>query len=144
MAYDGWLLKIGDWIVPNTYIQPETYKVGNNKEKIYDKPDYDNVRHTVYTQNKSATIEFDTAKNFNLSDIDVGKIQEALEDARVTTGDLNKNAYKLKFYDPSTDSYVTDRYFTLEPLIYTVSKVGPHRVFYYPISFEFTEVAIID
>ena len=144
MAYDGWLLKIGDWILPNKYIAPETYKVGVNKEKLYDKPDYNNIRHVVYTQNRTATVEFSTARNFRLSDEDVGQIQEALEAARVTAGDLNKNVYRLKFYDPSTDEYVLDKYFTLDPLKYTVYSVGQHRVFYNPIQFSFEEATQID
>ena len=36
--YEGWLLKIGDWIVPNAYIQPETYEVGVNKEEVWSGP----------------------------------------------------------------------------------------------------------
>lgn len=142
--YDGWLLKIGDWIVPNAYIQPETYEVGVNKEEVWSDKNYYRERLAIYSERKNAAVEFNTAKNFMLSDVEVGQIQEALEGARVKTGDLNKDAYRLKFYDPSTDEYILDKYFTLEPLKYTIHHVGKHHVYYNPISFSFEEVSVID
>lgn len=138
--YEGWLLKIGNWIVPNKFIQPETYKVGVNKEEVWSDKNYSGERLAVYSERKTAAVEFDTAKNFMLSDIEVGQIQEVLEDARVTTYNLNRNAYKLRFYDPSTDAYVMDKYFTLEPLQYTIHHVGKNHVYYNPIAFSFEEV----
>lgn len=140
MAYQGYLLKIGDWAVPNTYIQPETYQVGVNKERLLKWTNYDNVDDAIYAVNRVASVNFETAKNFNLSDIDVGAIQDALADARVSTSRGTRDAYRLQFYDPNTDSYITDKLFTLEPLKYTVFKVGKSRVFYNPIAFEFSEV----
>lgn len=140
MAYNGYLLKIGNWPVPHNYVQPETYRVGLNKEQLLKWTNYRNLPDAIYSKNKLATVEFETHRTFNVSDIDVGKIQDALADARVTTTRNGRDAYKLQFYDPNSDEYVTDKIFTLDPLVYTISKVGPNRVFYYPIHFSFTEV----
>lgn len=144
MSYEGYLLKIGNWPVPNDYIAPETYEVGVNKELLKKWKDYKNETHPVYATTNAGKVTFRTAENFPLSDIDVGKIQEALESARVTTGDLNKNAYSLTFYNPSADKYETGRVFILDDLQYTINKVGKHRVFYNPIEFTFSEVAYYD
>lgn len=144
MAYEGWLLKIGTWTLPFRYIQDETYKVSSNKDTLADWTDYDGNRHVVYSPGAQTEISFSTRDQFRLSDEDVAIISEALSSAKQAGFGANVDAYSVKFYDPGTDTYVTTKKFTLEPVDYVIERVTADHVYYSPTTFTFKEVSQIE
>lgn len=140
MAYAGYLLKIGSWAVPFKYIDPISYKTGNNREKVVDWTDYLNERHVVYTQNSQAAVSFETSKNFRLSNEDLALFTEALTAAKIDgTAYGLPDTYKVEYYDPGDDAYHSI-VAALEDLEYTIWGCNNETVFYNPIKFSFSEV----
>ena len=151
--YKGYLLKIGGLTLPyadparpdKELIDPETYKVGVNKEKIVEWTDYNNDRHAVYSTGAQAQISFQTHDApFLLTEEDIEIIQEALENAKYHVTGLNADAYRLEFFNPSTAEYEIAKDFTLDDLTYTINGCSENHVYYNPIRFVFTEVSVID
>ena len=142
--YKGYLLKIGSWEMPVEYINPETYKVGVNKEKIAEWTDYNNDRHAVFSTGTQAQVSFQTHDApYLLNEEDIAIIQEALENARYHVAGLNADAYRLEFFNPSTAEYEIAKDFTLEDLTYNINGCSEEHVFYNPIQFTFSEVSVI-
>lgn len=144
MAYAGYLLKIGTWSVPYKYIDPASYKTGNNREKVVDWVDYQNSRHVVYTKDTQAAVSFETSKNFRISNEDLSLFTEALTAAKIDSSASGlPDVYSVTYYDPGDDEYhaITA---TLEDLEYTIWGANDNTVFYNPITFSFKEVAQVD
>ena len=143
MAYEGWIISIGKWKIPKTYIQPETYKIGLDKDLLKEWTDYRNKRHVVYAAGVSAgqtTLQFET---FKITSKEMGEFHKYLEAAKYNIEGVNKEVYKITYYTPQTDSYeVKD--FTLESMQYTVWGINKREVIYSPVKFSFLEVEAID
>ena len=145
MAWQGYLVKIGDWVVPDEYIQFETYKTGSNKEKLDDWVDYAGQRHAVYSNEYQAVVRFNTEREFKLTNREIGEFMEALSAARGDTSVFGHNvdAYLITYYAPALDDYVSN-YFTLDELEFTVWGYDENEITYAPVTFIFREVAKIE
>lgn len=137
MAYEGYILKIGDWTVPNEYIEPSSYATGNDRAKLSEWTDYTGDRHVVYSNRVQPQVTFETAKNFRLTDSEVAIIQEALNSARVVSA--NVPIYSIRYYDPEKDSYFT-KTCTLDDVTYTICGICDEFVLYEPARFTFRGV----
>lgn len=139
MAYEGYLIKIGNWQVPWNYIQGDTYDVSPNKIKVKEFTDYNGERHVVYSKNLSTVIQFETPKNFKLTNDDIAAIREALAAAK----DVDADTYVIHYYNPRTG--VSEmKSCSLDDLTYTVYSANEKNIFYAPMKFTFREVATID
>lgn len=139
MAYEGYLIKIGNWQVPWNYIQGDTYDVSPNRTKVKEFTDYNGDRHVVYSKNLYTVVQFETPKNFKLTNDDIAAIREALELAR----DVETYTYLVHYYNPRTGA-VEMMNCTLDDLTYTVYSANERNIFYAPMRFTFREVAIVD
>lgn len=142
--YAGWLIKIGDWVVPWEFMKFESYKVSPTREVVDEFKDYDGNRHVSYAYTQQVTVSFDTPEEAMLDDEDVEQIQKALAAARQTGYGNNINAYNIRYFDPKTNEYVTTKDFTLADIEYTVCGACEDNVFYKPITFKFEEVTPIE
>lgn len=146
MAYEGWIISIGKWKIPNKYIQPETYKIGLDKDLLKEWTDYRNKRHVVYAAGVSAgqtTIQFETPEKFKMTNKEMGEFHKYLEAAKHNVAGVNNEVYAITYYNPQTNSYeVKD--FTLESMQYTVWGINEREVIYSPVKFSFLEVEAID
>lgn len=143
MAYEGWVISIGKWKIPNTYIQPETYKIGLDKDLLKEWTDYRNKRHVVYAAGVSAgqtTLQFET---FKITSKEMGEFHKYLEAAKYSIEGVNNEVYRISYYNPQTDSYEI-KSFTLESMQYTVWAINEREVIYSPVKFSFLEVEAID
>ena len=139
MAYEGYLIKIGNWQVPWNYIQGDTYDVSPNKTKVKEFTDYNNDRHVVYSKKLSTVIQFETPKNFRLTEEDIAQIREALAAAK----DINSETYTIHYYNPRTGKHEMNTC-TLDDLTYTIYSANEKNLFYAPMKFVFREVSLID
>lgn len=145
MAWQGYLVKIGDWVVPDEYIQFETYKTGSNKEKLDDWINYAGQRHAVYNNEYQTVVRFSTESEFKLTNREIGEFMDALNAARGDDSVFGNNvdAYLLTYYSPALDDYVS-HYFTLDELEFTVWGYDENEITYAPVTFVFREVAEIE
>lgn len=143
MAYEGWVIKIGKWQVPDDYIKPESYKIGLDKDVLKDFKDCDNKRHVIYAAgvNSGQTIlQFETPENFKITNKEMAEFNEALESAKISSPIVNDETYQVTYYNPKTDSYdIKD--FALDSMEYTVWGINKKEVIYSPVKFYFSEVA---
>lgn len=60
MAYNGWLIKIGDYIIPNTILKPSTYSPYVNMQDLDPWTDANGYVHRDAVELKAEKIEFET------------------------------------------------------------------------------------
>ena len=137
MAYEGYILKIGNWTVPSEYIEPSTYIVGNDRAKLAEWTDYAGERHVVYSNREQPQVIFETAKNFRLTDKEIGIIYEALKTAQVHGGTVP--VYTIKYFDPTKNTYFT-KTCTLDDVDFTINGINENFVVYEPARFVFRGV----
>ncbi len=70
MAYSGWLLKIGNYIVPMSFMKAETYSPYVNMQDLDDYTDANGYLHRNAVELKALKVEFETTamltnKTFN-------------------------------------------------------------------------------
>ena len=60
MAYSGWLLKIGNYTVPMSFMKPETYSPYVNMQDLDDYTDANGYLHRNAVELKALKVEFET------------------------------------------------------------------------------------
>lgn len=129
MAYDNYLLKIGDYVVPMKYIKAETYSPYVNMQDVDPWTDADGYVHRNAIQLKALKIEFETPammtqKQLNtfLSNIKSNYISE------------KERTFNVTAFIPEFDGYVTQKAYLADftPVIYgifdSVIKYQPIRL----------------
>ena len=60
MAYSGFLIRIGDYIIPTKYIKAESYSAYVNMQDVDDYTDANGYEHRNAVELKAEKIEFET------------------------------------------------------------------------------------
>lgn len=102
MAYSGWLLKIGNYIVPMSFMKAETYSPYVNMQDLDDYIDANGYLHRNAVELKALKVEFETRamltnKTFN----------EVLNNIRSQFTNAAGRACYITAYIPEYDDYVT-------------------------------------
>ena len=102
MAYSGWLLKIGNYIVPMSFMKAETYSPYVNMQDLDDYTDANGYLHRNAVELKALKVEFETTamltnKTFN----------EVLNNIRSQFTNATGRACYITAYIPEYDDYVT-------------------------------------
>lgn len=130
MAYNGYLLKIGEFTFPNTYIQANTYSPYVNMQDLNPYTDADGYVHRNPLILKALKVEFSTIPMDNTVFAELmGNIQRQYINA-------DGRECEITAYIPEYDSYVTQRGYMADftPQIYGIFN---NVIYYNPIRVAF-------
>lgn len=116
MAYNGYLLKLGDYIVPaKKFIKADTYKPYVNMQDIDDWTDANGYLHRNAVELKAIKVEFETpAMLTNVT------FEEFMSNIRRNYTNEIARELMVEAYIPEMDSYVKQRCYMadIQPQIY--------------------------
>lgn len=116
MAYNGYLLKIGDYIVPaDKFIKADSYKPYVNMQDIDDWTDADGYLHRNAVELKALKIEFETpAMLTNLT------FEDLMSNIRRNYTNATARECMVEAYVPEYNDYVTQRCYMvdIQPQVY--------------------------
>lgn len=117
MAYSGFLIKIGDYIIPTKYIKAESYSAYVNMQDVDDYTDANGYEHRNAVELKAEKIEFETPAmltNTTFTDL-ISNIQANYVNA-------NERGVYITAYIPEYDDYITQYGYLadFEPTIYGI------------------------
>lgn len=132
MGYEGYLLKIGDYKIPQKFIKAESYKAYVNMQDVDDYTDANGYLHRNAVELKVVKIEFETPEMLSETEFRelMSNIQRGYEISKA-------RQCKIKAYVPETGEYVEQMAYLadLEPQIYWTK--GNTLIQYKPIRFAF-------
>lgn len=103
MAYSGWLLKIGDYMIPaDKFIKAESYKVYANMQDIDDYTDANGYLHRETVDLKAIKIEFETPPMLTNTEF-----SELMRNIRANFTIPKARQCMITAYVPEYDDYVT-------------------------------------
>jgi hypothetical protein len=102
MAYNGYLIKVGDYTIPLSMMRAETYKVS---KKILDIDSYRDANGELH---REALDHFSAVVTFNIPPLKTNKeISAFLSNIQNNYTIPKERKASVEFYMPETDSYVT-------------------------------------
>ena len=131
MAYDGYLLKIGDFTIPHSIIRADTYSAYINMQDVDPWTDADGYVHRNAIELKALKVEFETVPQ--LTDKTLG---EFMENIRKNFISATAKSVNITAFIPETGEYVTQHGYMVDitPKIYGIFD---NVVRYDPIRFAF-------
>ena len=117
MAYSGYLIKVGSYQIPHSYISAESYTVYKNTQDLDSYRDADGKLHRTALEHTPNKVEFDT-RNM-MTNTEFATLMSNLR-GQFTSSAERKASVTL--YIPESDSYVTqDMYMPdIQPQIYGI------------------------
>lgn len=117
MAYNGYLLKVGDYKIPLGYIAAESYSAYRNIQDLDSYRDGNGKLHRTALSHVPNKVEFDTRNmltNLQFADL-MGNIKKNYKN-------IGERKATVTLYIPETDSYITqDMYMAdIQPQMYGV------------------------
>lgn len=131
MAYEGYLLVLGDWEFPQKYIAADTYSAYPNMQDVDPWTDADGFSHRNPVKLKALKVEFETRAM--LTNTDFANIMQNIRSQYISSIGRMLN---VTAYIPEYDDYVTQKaYFAdFQPKMYgTYNEI----IHYDPIRFAF-------
>lgn len=130
MAYSGWLIKIGDYIIPaNKFIKAESYSAYANMQDLDPWTDANGYVHRTAVELKAMKIEFETPAMLTNKDF-----SELMANIRANYTVPRARQFLLTAYIPEYDEYMTQTAYMVDfqPQIYSnangVIKYNPCRL----------------
>lgn len=117
MAYQGFLLKIGDYTIPHKYIKADSYSPYVNMQDVEAYTDANGYLHRNAVELKVAKVEFETpAMLTNVT------FTELMDNIRANYLDVKSRKILITAYIPEYDDYVTQTGYLadFQPKIYGV------------------------
>ena len=102
MAYQGYLVKIGDWELPKSWIKAETYSVLRSGQDLDSYRDSDGKLHRTALSHFLTKVEFETPAL--KTNTEVAEFMKNLQDRYTNKTEKKVNA---TIYIPETDTYET-------------------------------------
>lgn len=115
MAYNGYLIKVGSYVIPLKYIRAESYNVTNYGQDLDSYQDTDGILHRTALSHQAPKVEFET-RNM----LDDNQLWELLSNIEAQyTNKVEKKA-TVEVYVPELHKYITnDMYMAdFKPQIY--------------------------
>ena len=131
MAYQGYLIKVGNYIIPMSIIKAETYKVTHNSQDIDSTRDTDGVLHRQALQHNPDKVEFNTIPLLTNTQFNV--IMKNIQNNYINR--VEKRA-SVSVYVPELDEYITQDMYMAD-LTFEIYYAGSDMVKYNPIRFAF-------
>ena len=126
MAFQGYLIKVGNYTIPLTYMKLESYKSAPNQRQDLDSyRDADGYLHRTVLAHTATKIEFETPYMFR------SQMRSLIQGIRGQfTSDLERSC-TVTYYDDETDSYKTGTFYmpgTIELNLYNKEIYAPSRI----------------
>lgn len=103
MAYSGWLIKIGEYIISTKkFIKADSYSAYVNMQDIDDYTDANGYLHRNAVELKALKVEFETRAMLTNTEF-----SELMAGIRANYTDRNKRQCMITAYIPEYDDYVT-------------------------------------
>lgn len=102
MAYNGWLLKIGNYTIPQRYIKADSYSAYVNMQDVDDYTDADGYLHRDAVELKAEKIEFETPAM--LTNVEFSELMKNIQANYTIT---KARQCVITAYIPEYDDYVT-------------------------------------
>lgn len=117
MAYQGYLIKIGNYQLPHSFIKAESYSVYRNIQDIDSYRDGDGKLHRTALTHVPNKVEFETIPHLTNS-----QFSELMKNISNNYTVKAERKASVTLYIPETDSYVTqDMYMPdIQPKIYGI------------------------
>lgn len=117
MAYNGYLLKIGNYTVPLKYIKADSYSAYVNMQDIDPWTDADGYVHRNAISLKALKIEFETVPQMNDK-----TFEQFMSNIRSQYISSDERTFNVTAYIPETNQYVTQKAYLADftPQIYGV------------------------
>ena len=121
MAYEGYLVKIGNYTLPHKYIAAESYLVTNYGQDLDSYQDTDGFLHRQALENQAPKFELETRNMLNDDEL-----WDLLSNIQANYIDAVEKKASVKLYIPELHKYITnDMYFADMPIkIYRADKNG--------------------
>ena len=115
MAYNGYLIKVGDYKIPHKYIKAESYSAYVNMQDVDPWTDADGFVHRTAVELKALKVEFDTVPM--LTDT---TFEELMSNIRANYLSEKERTLNVTAYIPETNKYVTQKAYLADftPTIY--------------------------
>jgi hypothetical protein len=104
MAYNGYLLKIGSYVVPSKFIKAESYSPYVNMQDVDPWTDADGRVHRNAVELKALKVEFDTPPMITRT-----QLNELLNGIRNNYISAKERTVNVTAYIPEYDDYVTQK-----------------------------------
>ena len=101
MAFSGYLVKVGTYEIPLSYMRYESYQITYYTQDLDSYRDSDGVLHRNALQHKVGKLEFNTPI---MSSSDFSTLMSSL---KAQMSDPTEKKASVKFYVPEDDAYVT-------------------------------------
>lgn len=127
MAYNGYLIKIGDYKIPaNKFIKAESYSAYVNMQDVDPWTDADGYVHRTAVELKALKVEFETP---TLENSDFQELMKKIKENYISE---KERTFNVTAYIPEYDTYVTQKAYLADftPQIYWVNN---GRIRYNPI-----------
>lgn len=132
MAYEGWLVKIGDYKIPeDKFIKADSYSAYVNMQDIDDWTDADGCLHRFPADLKALKVEFETPAMLTEA-----MLEELLVNIRRNYVDEAGREVVVEAYAPEYNDYIMQRCYMadIKPAIY---RIFDNVIKYNPIRFSF-------
>lgn len=119
MAYSGYLIKIGEYIIPDKFIKAESYSAYVNMQDVDDYTDANGYEHRNAVELKAEKIEFETPAMLTNK-----TFTELMGNIRANYVNATERGVYITAYIPEYDDYITQYGYLadFEPTIYGVFK----------------------
>lgn len=102
MAYSGFLIKVGDYTIPHSWIRAETYSITKNEQDVDSYRDANGVLHREALEHWAAKAEFETPPL--KTNTEVAQFMSSISSQYINA--TEKKAI-VTLYIPELDEYVT-------------------------------------
>lgn len=132
MAYNGYLLKVGNYIIPtDKYIKADDYSVLWSGQDIDSYRDADGQLQRTALEHRLGKIEFNTPPM--LTDLDIEELMSNISSQYINETEKSCN---VEFYNPETFSYITQKMYVPDITFPIYGNYGG-RIHYNSIRFAF-------
>lgn len=126
MALQGYLIKVGNYTIPLTFMKVETYKSAPNQRQDLDSyRDANGYLHRNVLSHTATKLEFETPY------LIVRDMRSLIQNIRANYTDELARTVELTYYDEETDSYKTGTFYmpgTVEYNWYNKEIYAPSRI----------------
>lgn len=126
MALQGYLIKVGNYTIPLTFIKIETYKSAPNQRQDLDSyRDANGYLHRNVLSHTATKLEFETPY------LTFKDMRSLIQNIRANYTDELARTVELTYYDEETDSYKTGTFYmpgTVEYNWYNKEIYAPSRI----------------
>jgi len=130
MAFNGYLIKVGNYTIPLTFMKLESYKsMPNQRQDLDSYRDADGYLHRTVLPHTATKLEFETPYLFR------SQMQSLIQGIRINFTSEIARQCEVTYYDEETDSYKTGTFYMPGTMEYQVY----NRDIYAPTRFAFIE-----